>query len=506
MSDPILTLDSVSKSFFGVHAIRDVGLIVGRGRILGLIGQNGAGKSTLMNLIGGVIRPDAGTMRFESGVFAPEGPADASRHGIAFIHQELNLFTNLSIAENIFLGDFPSRRVGPLTVIDRAALHERTRSLLAEVNLDLPPDTPVERLSPGERQLVEVAKALQLDARLIIFDEPTTSLTTRETARLFDLIGRLRDSGKSMIYVSHALGDVQKLADDIAVLRDGELVAAEPKGALDVGRMITLMVGRALDQLYPPPRPQSPGEPLLSARNLTAAGIIENISFSLRAGEVVGLFGLMGSGRTELARILFGLDPLDSGEISVGVELVASPSARGSISKGLALITENRRDEGLMMSMAISDNLGLVALPRFSAAPLQFIQQARLLDAVGRMADILRIKAVSLAQPANSLSGGNQQKVVIGKWLMSKPSIFIMDEPTRGIDVAAKFEIYSIIDRLAHDGGGVLFISSELEELMAMCDRLLVMSKGEIVGEFARDAFDSKRILRSAFREDAVAA
>jgi ribose transport system ATP-binding protein len=506
MSDAILQIADVSKAFFGIHAVQNVSLDLGRGRLLALIGQNGAGKSTLMNIVGGVVRADSGLMFLDGAAYDPHSAADASRSGIAFIHQELNLFTNLTIAENIFIDRFPQRKFGPLSLIDRAGMHQRTRDLLTQVNLDLQPDTPVERLSPGERQLVEVAKALHLDARIIIFDEPTTSLTTRETERLFDLIRRLREAGTSIIYISHILGDVMRLADDIAILRDGQLVAAGPRTEFDVGRMITLMIGRAIEQLYPPRRSAPQSGILLATRDLTARGIVKNVSFILHRGEVLGLFGLMGSGRTELARMIFGLDGFDSGELLVRDNALQHHTPQSSIRNGLAFITENRREEGLLMNMTIAENIALAALPRFGATPLQIIERSRLADAAATAAELLQIKTGSVTLPAKSLSGGNQQKVVIAKWLMSRPSIFIMDEPTRGIDVGAKYEIYSIIDRLAADGGGVLFISSEIEELLAMCDRILVMSKGEIVGEFARGGFDKEKILRSAFREEVVAA
>jgi ribose transport system ATP-binding protein len=506
MTAPILQIEGVSKAFFGVHAVLNASLELGRGRILALIGQNGAGKSTLMNIVGGVVSADSGRMTVDGAPYDPANPADAGARGIAFIHQELNLFTNLTIAENIFVDRFPSRAFGPVKLINRAAMHRRTRELLAQVDLDVAADVPVERLSPGERQLVEVAKALHLDARIIIFDEPTTSLTQRETARLFALIHRLRQAGTSMIYISHILGDVMRVADDIAVLRDGELVASGPKQDFDVTRMITLMIGRSIDQLYPSrtaePRPQL----LLAARNVTARGMVRSVSFVLRSGEILGLFGLMGSGRSELARILYGLDTFDSGEISVGDRPVTDHSAPASVRNGIAFVTENRREEGLLMNLSIADNVTLAALPRYGVTPLRFIEQGRLAEAAAQAADALRIKARSLAQPAKSLSGGNQQKVVLAKWLLTQPSILIMDEPTRGIDVGAKHEIYSIIDRLAAEGEGILFISSEIEEILAMCDRVLVMSKGEIVGAFDRSEFDRERILRAAFREQVAAA
>ena len=507
MTEAILHLAGISKAFAGIHAVRDVTLSLGRGRILGLIGQNGAGKSTLMNIVGGVVKADSGAMELAGAPYAPRNPAEATRSRIAFIHQELNLFTNLTIAENIFLTGFPRRRLGPLSFIDSAGVAARTRELLQRVSLDLAPETPLDRLSPGERQLVEVARALRLDAQIIIFDEPTTSLTARETERLFALIRRLREAGKSMIYISHILPDVTALADDIAVLRDGELAAAGPMADFDIGRMITLMVGRPIEQLYPRRQSRPRSGVLLSTRGLSATGIIKDVNFALHSGEVLGVFGLMGSGRTELARILFGLDSYDSGDIAIGDRrLAVGHSPRASIGGGMAFVTENRREEGLLMNGAIVDNIALAALRKFAATPIEFIDRAGMRAAAVEQADALRIKTASLDSPARSLSGGNQQKVVLAKWLLSEPSTFIMDEPTRGIDVGAKYEIYAIIDRLATGGSGVLFISSELEELMAICDRIMVMSRGEIVGEFARAEFKREQILTAAFREHGAAA
>ncbi|HMN84441.1 MAG TPA: sugar ABC transporter ATP-binding protein [Bauldia sp.] len=506
MKDPILRLQGISKSFAGIHAVRNVDLEVGGGRILGLIGQNGAGKSTLMNIIGGVVRPNAGMMAIDGAPYAPRDAGDAVAAHIAFIHQELNLFGNLTVAENIFLGDLPSRRIGPVELIDRARLASRTRELLGEVSLDIPPETPLDRLSPGERQLVEIAKAIRLDARIIIFDEPTTSLTHRETERLFRLIGRLRERGTAMIYISHVLADVMRLADDIAVLRDGEKVASGPVGDFDIPKAITMMVGRPIDGLYPQRQHQPRDRVLLAARQLTAAGIVRNISFELHAGEVLGLFGLMGSGRTELARILFGLDPHDSGGIDVDGEALARIGVRQSIRNGMAFVTENRRTEGLLMDGSVAANMALVSLRDFAVRPVGLIEDGRLDAAVAGLASALGIKAASLDLPVRNLSGGNQQKVVLAKWLMSEPSIFILDEPTRGIDVGAKFDIYTIIEHLAAAGGGILFISSDLDELLAVSDRILVLSRGEVVAAFPRAELDRERILAAAFREKGAAA
>ncbi|MBA3872553.1 MAG: sugar ABC transporter ATP-binding protein [Anaerolineae bacterium] len=502
MSQKILDLQAISKAFFGVYAVREVSLSIEAGHILGLIGQNGAGKSTLMNIIGGVVPLDAGYILLGGQPYTPIGPADANKAGIAFIHQELNLFTNLSIAENIFIDSFPSNRFGPLSIINRAVMHKKTRELLAAVDLEVSPDTIVEHLSPGERQLVEIARALHLDARIIIFDEPTTSLAARETKKLFEIMNRLREAGKTMIYISHILADVLQLADDIAVMRDGVLVEASSKDAFDVNRMISLMVGRNIEQLYPPRTSTAQKQSVMEIKNLSQSGIIRDVNLTLQKGEVLGLFGLMGSGRTELARIIFGIDDFEQGEIIVEGNSVRNRSPRESIHSRVAFVTENRREEGLMMSLTIADNIAVASLPEFAHTPLHLIDQNRMIATANNMANALQIKSNSIdSQAAKSLSGGNQQKVVIAKWLMSRPTIFIMDEPTRGIDVSAKYEIYSIINDLAAQGRSVLFISSELEELIGMCDRILVMSRGEVMAEFGRENFNQEQILRSAFRE-----
>lgn len=503
----ILSIETLTKAFFGVPAVRDVTLHVEHGHILGLIGQNGAGKSTLMNLIGGVVQPDAGRMTYQGKPYRPRRPADAYHSGIAFIHQELNLFTNLTIAENIFIENFPTRRVGPLRLVDRAAVQARTRDVLAEVGLDLAPNLTIDRISPGERQLVEIAKALHQDAPLIILDEPTTSLTNRETERLFALMRRLREQGKTMIYISHILRDVLDLADSVAVMRDGQLVTHEPTSAFDINRMISLMVGRSLDNLFPARTNTPSTRPMLHVEGVSSAGIVEDIHLTVHAGEVVGMFGLMGSGRTELARILFGLDPFEKGSITIDGQRLTRLSPRRSIRQKVAFVTENRREEGLLMDINIADNVALVALPSFSRTPLQVVDQEAMHDAVSQTVGTLQLKSGDIRrQAARSLSGGNQQKVVLSKWLLSEPRLFILDEPTRGIDVGAKFEIYSIIDQLAAAGSGVLFISSELEELIGVCDRIVVMSQGELVSTFERSQFDEEAILRAAFRQEGTPA
>ena len=493
----LLKLDRLSKSFFGVPAVDDVTLDIAEGSVLGLIGENGAGKSTLMNMVGGVVPPTSGAMAWREEPYAPRNAADAVERGIAFIHQELNLFFNLTVAENLFVDGFPTR----FGLIDRGAIRRRTAELMEALDLSVAPDALVADLSPGERQLVEIAHALHREAELIIFDEPTTSLTPRETARLFEVIARLSAQGRTIIYISHVLGDVAKLCDQVAVLRDGRLVEAAPTTHYAVPRMIEAMIGRELAGLFPP-RTAAPSDHVaLSVRNLDQPGVIADVSLEVRHGEVLGLFGLMGSGRSELARMIFGLDPTASGSIEVGGNVLAG-GPRDRIAAGVAFVTEDRRAEGLLMDAPIADNLALVALRDFASAPVPTIDTEALGEAARDVADRVRLKSGNiLRQPAKSLSGGNQQKVVIGKWLMRSPSVFVLDEPTRGVDVGAKYEIYALTDRLAADGGAVLFISSEIEELMGVADRIAVMSRGEIAGILPREEFDDRALLSLAFGE-----
>jgi ribose transport system ATP-binding protein len=496
---PLLAISGLCKSFFGVQVLHDVGLELRTGQVLGLVGENGSGKSTTMNILGGVHRPDRGTMTLDGAPYAPRGPKDAAARGIAFIHQELNLFKNLTVEENLFIGGFP-RLVGALPFIDRGKVRERAKALLAAIDLDLAPSTPVGRLSQGERQLVEIAKALGADARIVIFDEPTTSLTSRETERLFAQIARLRGRGIAIIYISHILGDVMRLCDDVTVLRDGHVVASAPRAELTVDRLITAMVGRTIDQIYPTRDPSvRPGAPVLEVRDLTQPGVVKGISLLVRPGEVVGVAGLMGSGRSEMARILFGLDPCASGAIAIDGTSLIEPTPQAAMDRGIAFLTEDRRAEGLMMAASIADNLALPSLPRFAQGWNRLLERTRLGDAVDRTGRDVQVNAKDFASTlVKNLSGGNQQKVVIGKWLLRGPRLFILDEPTRGIDVGAKYEVYKLINRLAGEGTGILMISSEIEELIGMCDRILVMGHGEIRGEFERAAFDREAILRRA--------
>lgn len=494
----LLEFRNLGKSFFGVPAVKGVDLTLRRGEILCLVGENGAGKSTMMNMLGGVHVPDQGEMRLNGATYAPARPVDATEAGIAFIHQELNLFGNLSIAENVMVDRMPRYR--GLPILNSRKMRRQAREAMEQVGLTLSPDLPVDRLAPGEKQLVEIAKALAMDARIIILDEPTTSLTNRETEVLFALLKRLRTQGKSMIYISHVLADVMDLADEILVLRDGCRVGGGPVESFDIPRMISTMVGRPLQQLFPERKRGPSGAPVLTVDGLSQPGIVKDISFALHRGEVLGVYGLMGAGRSEMARILFGLDPHQSGQVSIDGAPAALSGPRGSVAQGLAFVTEDRRHEGLLMDTAIRDNMALVGLPQL-AGPGGVLRETQLEQSVADLAERLQLRSgdPTLRQPVRSLSGGNQQKVVIGKWVMEQPKVLIMDEPTRGIDVGAKFEVFSIMNQLAEDGAGILYISSELDELIGVADRLLVMHQGMITAEFSKDTFNREAILSAAF-------
>ncbi|MBX3567080.1 MAG: sugar ABC transporter ATP-binding protein [Rhizobiaceae bacterium] len=479
--------------------MKDVSFDVQKGHVLGLLGENGSGKSTTMNLVGGILQRDSGTIELAGAGIAPQNARDAQALGIAFIHQELSLFQNLSVEENIFLDHFPLR-AGPLPLIDRRALRRKATEALALVGLETAPSTPVSRLPQGERQLVEIAKALTREAKLIIFDEPTTSLTAPESKRLFEIIERLRSQGMSIIYISHILGDVMRLCDDIVVLRDGQVIATEPVAQTSIERIVSQMVGRSIDNLFPErDKHCDASRSALSLRGVSQPGIVRDISFDLHPGEVLGISGLMGSGRSELARIIFGLDPYAAGEISVNGRRLRAGSPRTAMDAGIAFLTEDRRGEGLVMEASIAENILLPSLPKQASGFMSYLKPAHVTALAREMSEKVHVRAASIDRTAvRALSGGNQQKVVIGKWLLTAPQVFILDEPTRGIDVGAKYEVYKIINQLVANGAAVLMISSEIEELIGMADRIMVMSRGEPRGFFDRENFDREALMRAA--------
>jgi ribose transport system ATP-binding protein len=502
---PLLELQNICKSFGRVEVLHDVSLAVDAGQTLGLVGENGSGKSTAMNIVGGVLPASSGCMLLEGNPYEPTSPRDAQAAGIAFIHQELNLFENLSIEENLFIGGFP-RRHALWPTIDRHAIRQKTRQVLEILGLDHSPATLVSRLRPGERQLVEIAKALNAAARLIILDEPTTSLTDRETERLFTRLEKLKTRGIAMIYISHILDDVLQFCDDVVVLRDGSVVHAAPAEQSSQSKLVSLMVGRTIEQLFPPRAHRVSDKPLLEVESLSQPGIVHNISFVLHAGEVLGIAGLMGSGRSELLRILYGLDPFRQGQIKLAGRPL-TPLPRTSMAAGMALLTEDRRRDGLMMSAPILDNLALPSLADYATGPAGMLRADKLANDARQVSRRLQVSTDEIESTSvQNLSGGNQQKVVLAKWLMRRPTVFVMDEPTRGIDIGAKHEIYRLVNELVAGGAGVLMVASEIEELVGMCDRILVMSQGCITAQHQRGAFDNQEILQSALwqRDSAI--
>ncbi len=494
--EAFLQARELSKSFFGVKVLKEVGFTLDKGEVLGLVGENGSGKSTAMNILGGIHQPDSGQMTLAGKPYRPTGPKDAQRAGLAFIHQELNLFENLSIEENVFISGFPKRRGLPL--INRRKIGKETKRLLDLVDLGHPPGTRVGKLSQGERQLVEIAKALGFDAKVIIFDEPTTSLSRRESEKLFTIVGRLKAQGIGVIYISHILGDVLRVCDSVQVLRDGAVAGGGPRASMSIDKIISMMVGRKIGNLFPP-RESHPGEVVLDVAGLTQPGVVKDVSLSLRSGEVLGVSGLMGAGRSELARILFGLDPFKSGTITVEREPLENPSPEICMARGLAFLTEDRRAEGLLMEASIRDNVALSSLNSYARGLSHRLSWPKLDRDVAEVSDKVKVNTSDyIRMLVKHLSGGNQQKVVFAKWLLRQPSIFILDEPTRGIDVGAKLEVYKIINQLVLDGAAILFISSEMEELIGMCDRIMVMNRGEVTGFHERGDFDGERILETA--------
>jgi ABC-type sugar transport system ATPase subunit len=502
----LLKLDNITKVFGEARVLNNISLSLDNANLLGLVGENGAGKSTLMNILGGIFPPSDGNMQLQGKIYQPTNPQEAIQAGIAFIHQELNLFPNLSIAENLHLANFPARKL-LLPWIDRKQTQQHARALLQRVGLQLDPRTLVEDLTPAQKQLLEIAKALSTNPRLIIFDEPTTSLTRHEVEILFRLIGELKADGLAIIFISHNLEDVLHLADQIAVLRDGELVAYhKDRTQFRLSTIIQQMVGRDMAQYFPEKQACFQEETLLQVQDMRVSGLLQGISFRLRRQEILGFYGLVGAGRSEMARCLFGLDPMDAGTVSWKVQPVDSLQPHAWIARKVAFLTEDRRDEGLLMSESIQQNIGLAALPSFAQGLLSLVNRREVSTQARVQASATHTRYEDLGQQAvGTLSGGNQQKVVLGKWLLIQPELLIMDEPTKGIDIGAKHEIYKLMQELVKGGASILLISSEIEELLGLCDRILVMKQGRISAEFTHENFSREAILEAALHNETPA-
>ena len=495
MSEPFLELVDISKSYPGVVALDHVSFQVSPGEVIALIGENGAGKSTLMRVLGGVVEPSGGVIRVDGAARSSLTVTDAIEAGIAFVHQELNLFDNLDVAGNVFIGREPVHG-GPLRLIDRKRMHADVAPLLDRLGCDFAADAPLAELSLAQRQLVEIMKALSLDARLVIMDEPTSSLTLTETDRLMRIVAGLKAHGVSVIFITHRLNEVMQCADRAVVLRDGRVVGALTRAELSPAAMIRLMIGRDLKSLYVPPA-APPGDSVLEIVDAVTDTYPDRaVSLSVRRGEILGLAGLVGSGRTELARAVFGIDRLRGGAMRLDGEPIRIASPRAAIEQGIYLVPEDRKGAGLLLDVSITENISLPDLASYMRFWL--VDTARENENAMRQRERLKIRAPDVETAVGSLSGGNQQKVVLAKWLSMRPKVLIFDEPTRGVDVGAKQEIYDMLRRLTDAGVAILMISSDMEEVIGVSDRIAVMHEGAISGLLDRNQFSEHNVLQLA--------
>ena len=487
---PFLTVDNITKNFPGVRALDDVSVPFERGSVHALMGENGAGKSTLGKIIAGVYTPDHGVIRIEGNEVKPTDPLSARTLGIALVHQELAFCPNLSVAENLQLGTMPTKS----GFVDRAQLKDRARSLMHEIAADhIDVDTPLEQLTTGEEQMVQIASAVGLNARIIIFDEPTSSLSVNESEQLFSLLNRLKAKGVCLIYVSHRMDEIFRLCDTITVLRDGKHVATEPAAQTSRERLIRQMVGREVLTRRPKHLDITLGDEILRVESLSSTGKFENVSFSVRRGEVVGMAGLVGAGRSEVAKAIFGLDPAATGKVFIKGQPMPLRNIKESMGHRIGFLPEDRKKEGLVLGMNITDNISLPHLDYFSH--LGFVDRKREVAEVNKLTQRLRVKAPSIESITAGLSGGNQQKVAIAKWLARSCDLLIADEPTRGVDVGAKAELYQLLDEVACQGLAILMISSELPELLNLARRIIVMREGFLTGELSHQQFSQEALL-----------
>jgi ribose transport system ATP-binding protein len=496
MSVPVLELRNIEKRFPGVHALKRVSLDVHRGEVVALVGENGAGKSTLMKIVGGVEQPDAGDIRITGAPVLIRDVQTAAAHGIAFIHQELNLLDNLDVAGNVLLGREP-RTGGPLRLIDTRRMRRVVEPYLAQLGLDVSPETPVATLSLAQQQLVEIAKALSVDARVLIMDEPTSSLTLTETSRLHEVVAGLRARGVAVIYISHRLADVQAIADRAVVLRDGANAGSLSRDELNHDNMVRLMVGRAMDRQSGPSGGGGGQDERLRIEGLRTRRYPQHtVSFAVHRGEILGVAGLVGAGRSEVAQAIFGVEPPRAGHVRLDGSAIEMSDPAAAIRQGLFLVPEDRRTAGLVLEFSIRENVSLPALGRY--APFGIVSATAERDAVTAVCQQLQVKASSIEMKTGNLSGGNQQKVVLAKWLALGPRVLIVDEPTRGIDVGAKAEIYALLRNLAAAGVSIVMISSDMEEILHLSDRVLVMHEGAVAGVLDRGDCSEERILTLA--------
>jgi len=489
----ILEVADVRKTFPGVVALDNVQLKIRPGTVHALMGENGAGKSTLMKIIAGVYIPDQGEIRLKGKPLQLHGPLDALEAGIAMIHQELNLMPYMSIAENIWIRREPLNAFG---MVNHDKMNKMTETLFERLGIDMDPETQVRHLTVAGRQMIEIAKAVSYESDVLIMDEPTSSLADREVEQLFRIINDLRAQGKGIIYITHKMDEVFEIADDISVFRDGQFIHSATARDMTSNEIIKLMVGREVTQLFP--KEEVPiGEVVLSVDSLCLDGVFQDVSFEVRAGEILGLAGLVGSGRTNIAETLFGVTPPTSGSIAIDGKKEVISSPHQAMLRGLALLTEDRKETGLFLGLSVEENMEMAVL-RDGYTRGTFVEQGRLDQECDSMKERLSVKTPSMEERISNLSGGNQQKVLIGRWLMTKPRILILDEPTRGVDVGAKAEIHKLITELVKQGVAVIMISSELPEVLGMSDRIMVMHQGRVTGFLDRSEANQVNIMQLA--------
>ena len=487
--EPLLRMTGITKSFPGVRALHNVSFDLMKGELHALVGENGAGKSTLMKILSGLYKADEGELYLKGNKILSTGLREMIQLGIGVIYQELNLIPYLSVAENIFLGREPRTVLG---TIDWPRMHAMTREVLKPFKLDIHPKQKVLALGAAYQQIIEIAKALSLKAEILVMDEPTAALTGNEVDRLFEIIGRLKQDGVSIIYISHRLDEVHLLADRVSILRDGEHVVTKLRGQMSNDEMIKYMVGRVLEEQYPQYN-SSPGDEILIVKNLTKKGICSDVSFTARTGEILGFVGLVGAGRTEIMQTIYGYRRKDSGQIIYKGKPLEIKNCQDAVMRGIGLIPEERKQQGLILGMSVFDNAALAVLDLFSTFGI--LHRSKITKEVNRMIDNMNIKTPSVRQLVRNLSGGNQQKVVLAKWFIRHCDVYIFDEPTRGIDVGAKVEIYRLMQNLAKRGAAVIMISSELPEIMNISDRVAIVFEGRIVKEFKKGELNEETVM-----------
>jgi ribose transport system ATP-binding protein len=494
-SEPLVVMEGIEKSFPGVHALNQCQFRLHAGEVHALVGENGAGKSTLMKVLTGVYQKDAGRIVYNgSEVDIPHTKA-AQNLGISIIHQELNLMPHLTVAQNIYIGREPRRKF-PL-LLDDKALVANTRALFKRMNMDIDPQTKISELSVAKQQMVEIAKALSFNSEVLIMDEPTAALSDSEIDELFRIIVQLKTSGVGIVYISHRMDELKRISDVITVMRDGSYIDTVNTGEVTIERIISLMVGREIYHSVEVKPANGEAETVLEVRNLNRGNALKNIHFTLKKGEILGFAGLMGAGRTEVARAIFGADDIDSGEVYIHGEKVRIRDPYDAVKQGIGYLSEDRKRFGLLVDMDVKTNVTIACYGKYKGA-MGWMQQERMRDRAEKIVETLKVKTPSVNQKVKFLSGGNQQKVVIGKWLTRDSDILIFDEPTRGIDVGAKGEIYKLLEELAAQGKSIIMISSELPEILRMSHRVIVMCEGRITGELLREEADQEKIMKLA--------